>query len=77
MVHDPTIPFVYALFIVAALGGAIALLVQPRAIVAQSRRTGDGEFVADVVVLAKRVDPLFNATARAALLSLVSPKGDE
>ncbi|MDZ4168892.1 MAG: cytochrome c biogenesis protein ResB [Coriobacteriia bacterium] len=76
VVHDPTIPFVYVFFVIAALGAAVALLVQPRALVAVHRTTGDGELVADVVVLAKRVDPLFNATARDALQSLSSPEGD-
>jgi cytochrome c biogenesis protein ResB len=76
VVADPMIPFVYAFLILAALGGTVALLIHPRVVVARVHESENGASV-DVLVIAKRVDPLFEARVREALDPLADKEDTE
>lgn len=76
VVHDPSVPVVYAFLVLASVGCAVALLVHPRAIVAVERRRDDGTVVADVIIVGSRLDTLFSARAREALARVSVPEGE-
>lgn len=76
VVHDPSTPVVYALFVLTVIGCAVALLVHPRILVAVERLHDDGTVVADVVVLSSRVDTLFASRAREDLARIGVRKGE-
>ncbi len=72
VVHDPTIWAVYALFAVAMVTGSFALLVHPRAVVAVPAQAAGGSDVLNVIVLSRKMDPLFRHRVDEALARLAA-----
>ncbi len=75
VVHDASIPFVYFFFVLAMLGGALALMVHPRAVLAVAEEA-EGGVAVKALVLSKRIDPLFKHRVHEALSSLAETEGD-
>lgn len=67
VVHDRSIPFIYAFFVLATMFGAVALLYTPRSVLCLLTESEDGALHLNVRVRARRVDPAFEPRVRAAL----------